>query len=96
MSGISSEFNGTGMTTNGCPYASLGSYNQSYFARGQFGPPTLSQTQSSEVIVVPSFGGVSYNIQQNGQDPYGTGYYTISSAYPQGGSCGVYTSNLCG
>lgn len=93
------EYTQSSVGANGCSYSTLNSYNQNYFGRGQMNmAPQLSQTRSNEVVVIPGFGGSSYNILNSGvQGGNCNGYYSIQDAYPQyPNACGAFSSALCG
>jgi hypothetical protein len=96
MSNYSHEYTKPSVTSNGCSYTTLDSYNQNYFGRGVVGAPRMSQTRSAEVVILPSYGAIGYN-QFSVNMPSCSGYYDINSAYPaNSGACGNFTSNLCG
>ena len=92
------EYSRPSVTSGGCSYATLEAYNQNYFGRGRVGAPMSAQTRSSEIVVVPSFGGIGYQNLTNGNAaPSCNGYFDIRSAYPNfPNTCGKFTSNLCG
>jgi hypothetical protein len=103
------EYSKPSVTSSGCSYATLDAYNQNYFGRGRAGPPMRAQTNSPEVVIVPSFGGMGYaNLtnntapncggrqMSNSAAPSCNGYFDISNAYPNyANTCGRFTSNLC-
>lgn len=93
----SSEYTRPTVGAGGCAYSTLDSYNQNYFGKGLAGSPTISQTRSNEVIIVPSYGGTAYNTLMRNPTPSCNGYYTVQSAYPnyQNGNCGQFSSSLC-
>ena len=97
MPGIYGEYNRPTVTSSGCSYATLDSYNQNYFGRGAVGAPTLAQTRSAEVIVIPSYGSIGYNVlQPSNQQPSCSGYNSMMSAYPNfPDTCGQFSSQLC-
>jgi len=78
-------------------YATLSGYNR---PMGSFvaGPPVPSQSAVQSVVIVPSFGGTSYNTLQNNltfNQLSSSGYYSISNAYPSyGNNCQAYTTRL--
>jgi hypothetical protein len=84
---------------DGCSgdYATLSGYNR---PMGSFvaGPPVPSQTAVQSVVIVPSWGGYSYNTLQNNltyNQLSTSGYFSISNAYPSyGNSCQAYTTSL--
>lgn len=90
------EYTAPSVQSGGCAYATLDSYNQNFFNRGQVGAPVPSQARSSEIIIVPSYGGVGYNALQNTRRPSCGGYYGMNNAYPNYPACGQFSSNLCG
>jgi hypothetical protein len=98
MPGIYGEYTRPMVTSGGCAYATLDNYNQNYFGRGAVGAPTLSQTRSNELVVVPTYGGVGYQTLMNSKQPSCSGYAPIQQAYPAyaGGACGQFSSSLCG
>lgn len=97
MPGNYGEYSRPTVTSGGCSYSTLSSYNQNYFGRGKVGAPTLSQTRSQEVVVIPSFGGPGYKALSNTKVPTCSGYYDIDSAYPSyPNACGKFSSRLCG
>lgn len=96
MPNHSGEYTKPTVTSGGCAYANLSSYNQNYYGRSASGAPVMSQTRSNEVVVVPSFGGVGYNLGPS-KRPSCSGYQTIKGAYPNfPNACGLFSSNLCG
>jgi hypothetical protein len=93
----SGEYTNSRVSSSGCSYANLHSYNQNYFGRngGAVGAPVQSQTSSNEVIIVPAYGGVGYNSLNQGQSN-SSGYYNIRSSYPNYPSaCNQFSSQLC-
>jgi len=91
------EYQRSSVTSNGCAYATLNSYNHNYFGRGRVGAPVLSQISSPEVVVVPAFGGPGYNTLEQAPVPSCNGYYDIDTAYPSyPNACGQFSSQLCG
>jgi hypothetical protein len=90
------EYNRPSVAGPGCNYATLQSYDQNYFGRGAVVVPQASQSRSAE-IVIPSYGGIAYNVLSNSKVPSCNGFYDISSAYPSGTQgCSSFSSNLCG
>ncbi len=93
------EFRGAPVSGDGHAYARLGGYNLQYFKEGA--PKTAGavraaanlQTSAKEVVVVPTFGGPSYNVSQSSvQDTDGKGhtrYTTLRTAYPRWPRCGM-------
>ena len=95
------EYTGPSVKGPGCNYASLYSYNQNYFGRGRVTIPQAASNRSSEVVVVPSYGGVGYNSLNtnigNQKVPSCNGFYNLTSAYPNFPSaCNAFSSRLCG
>lgn len=93
------EYSRPSVTSNGCNYSTLHSYNMNYFGRGAVvGAPRLSQTSSPETVVIPSFGGLGYRVLEHGvRVPSCSGYFDIESAYPSWpNACGRFSSRLCG
>lgn len=97
MPGQYSEYSRPTVTSGGCSYATLDNYNQNYFGRGMVGAPTMSQTRSHEIYVVPSYGGPGYDKLMHAKYPSCSGYYDVNSAYPNyPNACGRFSSRLCG
>jgi hypothetical protein len=98
------EYNNNSVGSSGCAYTNLGSYSQSYFGRGAMNSaPVMAQTRSNEIVVVPGYGGSGYNSMVGGLGGQNggmgcSGYFNINSAYPaySNGTCGAFSSNLCG
>lgn len=91
------EYSKPTVTASGCAYATLSSYNEHYNGNGLVGIPVASQTRSNEVVVIPSYGGSSYNTKMHQKAPACGGYYSVSSAYPNyPNTCGQFSSSLCG
>ena len=91
------EYNNSTVSGNGCSYATLDAYNQNFSVRGRMSAPRFSQTGSSEVIIVPSFGANGYNTLTQSAAPSCSGYFDIRNAYPNyPNTCGKFSSNLCG
>ena len=91
------EYSRPTVGAGGCAYSTLNSYNENYWGRGLAGAPSVSQTRSNEVVIVPSYGGVGYNTLMRNPVPSCNGYYNVRSAYPSysNGSCGQFSSSLC-
>lgn len=95
--GYIGEYTKPTVTSGGCSYSTLDNYNQNYFGRGAVSAPTLSQSRSNQIIVVPSYGGMGYNTLQNTRQPTCSGFYKVKNAYPRyPNACGAFSSNLCG
>ncbi len=91
------EFRAPPVSGDGNSYAKLGGYNLQYFKEGA--PKTAGavraaanlQTASKEVVVVPTFGGPSYNVSQSPVEE-GKAHRThksLRTAYPNWPRCGV-------
>lgn len=84
-----------------CSYATLYGYNQNVLGQNRFIGPNIAQSRNPNIMVVPSFGGTSYNnnytnLAGNGKAPVCGGYLNLQNSYPQyPNSCGVFSSNLC-
>ena len=69
-------------------YSNLASYNQ-----GQVGTTSAPMFGT---IVVPSYGGVAYNIKGFNNATNSGGYFKLENAYPKFPNvCSKYVSNLC-
>ena len=92
------EYSRPSVTSNGCSYSTLSSYNANYSGRGPIvGAPTMSRARSNEIVVVPSYGGPGYQNLTQQRNSTCTGYYPVSSAYPAyPNACGQFSSRLCG
>ena len=93
------EYTRPTVSSNGCAYATLDSYNQNYWGRaGIVGPPVMSQGQSMETVVIPSYGGIGYNTLAYNQNNLScSGYYNVKSAYPSyPNACGRFSAQQCG
>lgn len=95
------EYSKPSVSGSGCNYANLYGYNQNYFGRGHVTTPQISGSRSSEIVVVPAYGGVGYNALTtnlaNGKMPSCNGFYSLKSAYGQyPNACGAFSSRLCG
>jgi len=78
-------------------YSTLNGYN-STSASFVAGPPVPSQTAVQPVVIVPTYGGVGYNVLQNNLPVVqltSSGYFSIQNAYPSyGNNCQGYVQNL--
>lgn len=78
-------------------YSTLGNYNSfdDPQARG-IHPPVPAGTPSMAIQVVPVFGMPGYEALTHGDLLNGSGFFTISSAYPSfPGSCDRFARRLC-
>ena len=91
------EYERPSVTSNGCAYATLQSYNQGYYGRSIMAP--VPATTRSMEFVIPSFGSNGYTSLSGGgcQGPSCSGFAEISRAYPNyPNNCNKFTSRLCG
>lgn len=78
MPGNRKEYMGSSVNVDGCPYSTLGSYHGGYTSSGA---PVLAQISSSEVVVVPDYGGVPHAKPSFMERPTYGGYLRSSDAY---------------
>ena len=77
---------------SGCGYSALSSYCGCQTTMA----PVPSQVPSMATVVVPVFGGISYNsLTLGGGCSNGCGYVSINDAY-ETSQCGSYTTRNCG
>lgn len=89
---MSGEYNNS-MTSSGCSYASLASYNRGY----SMGVAPKGK-QISGSYVVPTWSPISVDSLTGRNGPSPSGYGNITSAYGKGaGQCQTtYSTSLCG
>lgn len=95
------EYSKNRVSGMGCSYTPFGAYNMNTTGRNLVVNPRPASLRNPSIVVVPSFGGVSYNNLTTNMGtqkaPMCGGYLSMQDSYPQyPNNCGAFSSNLCG
>jgi len=86
------EYTQSAVSANSCNYSRLQTYNQTYAG---VNTPQVGQKKSN-IVIVPSYGGVGYANTPTYGTPNCDGYYSMKNAYQPSGGCTSFARKMCG